>query len=118
MLPVVTPILEDLTDVYIRLGDAAEIVRAFEARARQNGHTGDGSVFDPAARIEPIEERLRGHLQSLDSLGVVLKDIEIGLIDFPAKRDGRDVYLCWHLGEDRVAFWHDVDEGYRSRQPL
>lgn len=50
--------------------------------------------------------------------GVVLKDLEMGLLDFPHERDGRVVFLCWHPPEERVAFWHEIDAGYAGREPL
>jgi hypothetical protein len=49
---------------------------------------------------------------------IVLRDLDQGLIDFPALRDGREVYLCWIDGEDDIDFWHDLDAGYGGRQPL
>jgi hypothetical protein len=49
---------------------------------------------------------------------VVVRDPSTGLVDFPAERDGEPVYLCWRLGEDEVAHWHDRDSGFSSRQPL
>ena len=49
---------------------------------------------------------------------IVLRDLDRGLIDFPAVREGREVYLCWVDGEDDIAFWHDLDAGYAGRQPL
>ena len=51
-------------------------------------------------------------------LGIVVRDIDRGLIDFPAIRDGREVYLCWELDEERIGFWHDLESGYGGRQPL
>ena len=57
-------------------------------------------------------------LDELDGLGVQLKDIDQGLVDFPSRRDGRVVYLCWRLGEETIAWWHDVDTGFAGRQPL
>jgi hypothetical protein len=50
--------------------------------------------------------------------GIVVRDVEQGLIDFPARRDGRQIYLCWRLGEDAVDFWHDTETGFGGRQPL
>lgn len=50
--------------------------------------------------------------------GVQVKDTELGLLDFPALRDGREVLLCWHVGEDEIAYWHGPDEGFAGRKPV
>ena len=57
-------------------------------------------------------------ISRLREIGVVLKDLDTGLLDFPHERDGRIVFLCWHPPEERVAFWHELDAGYAGRQPL
>jgi len=57
-------------------------------------------------------------VERVQSYGCQLKDMEMGLIDFPAIRDGREVYLCWKLGEEQIGYWHDVEAGYAGRQPL
>jgi hypothetical protein len=54
----------------------------------------------------------------IGGLGVVVRDPSTGLVDFPAERDGEPVYLCWRLGEDEVAHWHDRDSGFSGRKPL
>jgi hypothetical protein len=54
----------------------------------------------------------------LESLGVLVKDADLGLLDFPALRDGDPVLLCWHVGEGEVAFWHSYEEGYAGRKPI
>jgi hypothetical protein len=56
------------------------------------------------------------HLIQAD--GVVLKDIDMGLVDFPSLRDGREIYLCWRYGETQVSFWHEIDSGFSGRQPI
>lgn len=63
-------------------------------------------------------EAFQSSLSQLESLGVVLKDLSAGLVDFYARRDGTLVFLCWKLGEDRIGFWHGVEEGYGGRRPL
>ena len=50
--------------------------------------------------------------------GILLKDPDRGLVDFPVLREGREVYLCWLLGETTIEFWHDIDAGFAGRQPL
>jgi hypothetical protein len=57
-------------------------------------------------------------VQRLEELGVVVKDLDLGLVDFPAVREGVSVFLCWHVGEDEIAFWHGLDEGYAGRKPV
>jgi hypothetical protein len=57
-------------------------------------------------------------VERIRKLGVVLKDLDMGLLDFPHEREGRIVFLCWHPPEENVAYWHDLDAGYAGRQPL
>lgn len=61
---------------------------------------------------------LRESLAELQAAEVVLRDLDRGLVDFPALRDGREVYLCWVEGEEEIAFWHDLEAGFGGRQPL
>jgi hypothetical protein len=63
-------------------------------------------------------ERMQELVQELHELGIELKDFFMGLVDFPCWRDGREVYLCWKLGEPEVAHWHETDAGFAGRQPL
>ncbi len=64
-----------------------------------------------ATQINEMAERING-------MGCELKDVNMGLIDFRTMMDGREVYLCWKLGEEHVAYWHDLETGFASRQPL
>ena len=61
---------------------------------------------------------LRSGVESLSEQGIIVRDVETGLVDFPSERDGRVVYLCWRLGEDRVGFWHPPETGFGGRRPL
>jgi hypothetical protein len=54
----------------------------------------------------------------IQETGVLIKDINAGLLDFPALKDGREVYLCWQYGEGQIAFWHEVEAGFAGRQPI
>ncbi len=63
-------------------------------------------------------ERLDALVHQILDTGVLIKDVNIGLLDFPALRNGREVYLCWQYGEDDIAFWHEVDAGFAGRQPI
>jgi hypothetical protein len=70
------------------------------------------------SELEKDSERLQEYVEELRDLGVDPKNGPEGLVDFPAMLDGRPVYLCWKLGEPEVLFWHDLDAGFRGRQPL
>jgi hypothetical protein len=63
-------------------------------------------------------ERLDTLIHEILETGVQIKDINIGLLDFPTLRDGHEVYLCWKYGEGDIAFWHEVDAGFAGRQPI
>jgi hypothetical protein len=61
---------------------------------------------------------LRAALAEVEGLGIHVKDIDIGLVDFPSLRDGRVVYLCWKVDEPAIAYWHELDAGYAGRKPI
>jgi hypothetical protein len=86
--------------------------------------SGNGGGIPPtelAAADEAVEtaaSELATAIGQVQAEGVLVKDLDSGLVDFPAKRDGEDILLCWQLGEDEVAFWHGVEDGFAGRQPL
>jgi hypothetical protein len=63
-------------------------------------------------------ERLDVLVHQIQDLGVLIKDINLGLLDFPALKDGRGVYLCWRYGEGEIAYWHEIEAGFAGRQPI
>lgn len=69
-------------------------------------------------RMQGVIDQMAAAVARIDALGITLRDIERGLIDFPAMADGRQVWLCWQLGEDAIAFWHELETGFGSRRPL
>jgi hypothetical protein len=82
---------------------------------------GDPASAAQAARLESettsIREGMQSLLAHLGDMGIELRDIEMGLVDFPGERDGEAVWLCWRMADPRVAFWHRTDEGYATRRP-
>jgi hypothetical protein len=118
LVPTLTPILEELRELYHRMSQAAAEVHDFEARAGQNGHGENTRVFSHEYDLRKIHSDLEQRALYLRGIGVHLKDIEHGILDFPTRMFGRDVYLCWRLGEERVSHWHDIDAGFAGRRPL
>jgi hypothetical protein len=103
--------LERLRAARVQLSDE-EARTALGEAAPSNGGGAPGRVVSEAFMEL---QRTLGELQAME---VVLRDLERGLVDFPALREGREVYLCWEAGEAEIEFWHDVDAGYGGRQPL
>lgn len=71
-----------------------------------------------ASRLVIDFERLDRLVHLIQDTGAILKDLNLGLVDFPAWRADHEVYLCWQYGEAELAFWHEIDAGYSGRQPI
>ena len=69
-------------------------------------------------RRDNAVEQLRETIKEVQEFGCVIKDLDIGLLDFPTLFQGREVYLCWKLGEPAIAYWHGVDEGFAGRKEI
>ena len=69
-------------------------------------------------RMQGVIDQMAAAVARIDTLGIALRDIERGLIDLPAMASGRQIWLCWQLGEGRIAFWHELETGFGSRRPL
>ncbi len=82
------------------------------------GTDGPGSGRVLAARIQAVIDQMQAAVERLDAWDVLLRDIETGLVDFPALVAGRQVWLCWRLGEGDVAWWHELTAGVAGRRPL
>jgi hypothetical protein len=91
------------------------IVRGSERIRRSADMNGGGDV---GKEYLDALDTLRREVEAIIAEGIVLRDAESGLVDFPSERGGREVFLCWRLGEDRVAFWHTPESGFTGRRPL
>ena len=84
-----------------------------------NGHVRDeASLAEKRRNAERLVEQLNEILARINERGVEVKDVDQGLVDFPSEREGRTVYLCWRLGEERIEWWHELNTGFAGRQPL
>jgi hypothetical protein len=112
LLPRLKELLDDLAIHRDALREKAAHLEPILQAASANGGGRVGSEYGVEAyNLYLAIERIRG-------LGVILKDLDMGLLDFPHERDGRVVFLCWHPPEESVAFWHEIEAGYAGRQPL
>jgi len=118
MLPYLAPLLfklRDLKEENDRLETAAGDI---STRMRTNGHGLGDDLRKAQADLQKTATQINELAERINGMGCELKDMNMGLIDFRTTMDGREVYLCWKLGEEHVAYWHDLDTGFASRQPL
>jgi hypothetical protein len=111
LLPTVEPMLRELRTARDRLTDA----EAHQLLADAAPANGGGA---PGREVGEGFLEVRRLLSAVQELGIVIRDIDRGLIDFPAIIDDEEVYLCWQLDEDGIAWWHDLESGFGGRQPL
>jgi hypothetical protein len=126
-LPELRTILETLRD------ERGQLIQLRDEFARQaataGGQSGPRSVPDEESpdaeerrrlrlRMQGVIDQMQAGVARIDELGVTLREIETGLIDFPALVTGRQVWLCWRLGEGDIEWWHELTEGFGGRLPL
>ena len=111
LLPQLTALLSQLQDAKDELTDT-EAHEALSDAAPSNGGGEDGRQVG-VAFLE-----VRRLLETIEQSGIVLRDIDRGLVDFPAVVDGREIYLCWEEGEDEIGWWHEPEAGFGGRRPL
>jgi hypothetical protein len=118
LLPRVTPVLQEIARLRRDQVDHDEAVAADRAKILGNGHMPAADLMKHQALSAAAQQRIVRLLRAINALGILVKDLDTGLIDFPTLRDGREVYLCWQLGEPHIAWWHETTSGYSGRQPL
>jgi hypothetical protein len=120
LIPELTRLLDRVRTAHAAGAEARDALAAEEQRITLAG----GGVVDRStwrARRETLERsaaEVQAGLEAIQRLGGVIKDLGLGLVDFPHLRDGRAVNLCWRYGEQRITHWHGLDEGYAGRKPL
>ncbi|HEY8448748.1 MAG TPA: DUF2203 domain-containing protein [Thermomicrobiales bacterium] len=116
LLPRIAPILEELQAMKAELDTARLALAQFTPAMRSNGHGVEALAHE--RQIANLVAKLSQGLREIAGLGVEVKDLDHGIVDFPSRRGDRIVYLCWRLGEERIRYWHELDAGFSGRQPL
>ena len=118
------PVLKSLLKQAIEAKQAAEKIETQQQNLRQRIFLMGGMMVDIAASaharaaMESFVRKAKDAVQEIDSIGVQVKDLETGLLDFPCLVDGETVLLCWRMGEEKIDFWHTIESGFQGRQPL
>ena len=118
------PVLESLLRTSI---DGKKLIESVDAELQETAHRVflNGGMFLNVVHLarrkaerEKTIHRVRDAMAEIDAIGVQVKDLDIGLLDFPCKVDGKIVLLCWKLGEQGITHWHGTEEGFAGRKPI
>ena len=116
MLPLVSRIVEDAVRDYIRWQDR---VREFElASVRSTLDRPDPIAAELERDVQQLAESIDSYVHEIQQLGVQMKSLANGVVDFPATFEGRGILLCWQLGEESIEYWHETGGGFSGRQRL
>lgn len=108
-----------LKSLYQRLDDAGHPPREEDLQdGEPNAEPPPPEVQRDLARFRGLVEALREQIEAIQETGCLIKDIEVGLVDWPALHQGREVLLCWKYGEPEVGFWHELHTGFAGRRPV
>jgi hypothetical protein len=120
VLPQVRRLVGQIVELSAQLDELTDQVRIAEYRMRRDGATSSDQdrYEESTTALRRAEDDLVSAVEGLQAMGVLLKEPRTGLVDFLSYRDGELVELCWQLGEDRVAHWHRIGEGFQGRKPL
>jgi hypothetical protein len=120
LLPVVESLLNRALEAKQAASDLQQQISELARRIFVSG----GMFLDISAAqkrkiaLEALVQRAKDAIEEIDSIGVQIKDLDVGLLDFPFLLDGETVLLCWKRGEQRIEFWHRMEDGFAGRQPI
>lgn len=118
LLPRLSDLLLQMQEVKAKHDQLQAKVTEFAQRMSGNGHVLEQELNEARQEMAKAAAEVNQLLLMARELGCEVKDIDMGLVDFRAERDGREVYLCWKLGEPEVRWWHEMETGFAGRRPL
>jgi hypothetical protein len=116
LLPQLTAMVQTMQGHAANLSVLQEELSRLRQTIRFNGNAAHAEAT--ARQVRDLEGHLRAGLEQIQEWGIELRDLDRGLVDFPARRGGRVVYLCWVLGEEEIGWWHELNTGFAGRQPI
>ena len=119
LVPWLDSVLREASSVREELTAEEQALDEVLRKTRSNGQRSlEKEIVQGRQRVESLTQQLRALVAQITNKGIIVRDLDRGLVDFPSLREGREVYLCWLWGEEEIAFWHEVDAGFAGRQPL
>ncbi len=118
LLPRLSDILLQMQESKVKHDQLRERAAEYAQRMSSNGHVVEKELNETRQELEQATAELNGLMERVQEMGCEVKDIDQGLIDFRAEHEGREVYMCWKLGEPDVRWWHELETGFAGRRPL
>jgi len=116
-IPLVRRVVMDIVRDYGLVATMAEEYKTLR-RLPNRDESHEARLNQLKREMAALSDQIDEFVRELAEIGCEMKDLSRGLVDFPAEMEGRRVYLCWMIGEDRIEHWHEVTEGFRGRKPL
>ena len=118
LLPRLTDLLFQIQESKARHDRLEEQAEEYAQHVSSNGHVVEKKLNETRQELAKAAAEVNSFIERVNDLGCEVKDIDEGLVDFRSERDGRDVYLCWKLGEADIGWWHELETGVAGRRPL
>jgi hypothetical protein len=118
LLPKIEPLLQEIQELGHEIAEHEAHLQVDQTKLMSNGHKPPADTETVKNEIRLLNLRIHANVDAILAMGVIVKDLAEGLIDFPSLLHGREVYLCWKLGEDGIHWWHEIEGGFAGRQPL
>jgi len=118
LLPRLSELLLQTQECKLRHDQHQDQIAEYTRRMSSNGDILERDLNETRQELAKAAAEMSSLVEKVQEMGCELKDIDQGLIDFRAEREGREVYLCWKLGEPDIRWWHDLESGFAGRQPL
>jgi len=112
------PKIEKILRRTIQLNKAIELLGSIEIEVYDNDYVNLRRITKTNKQFHKLSYELYENIENLEDMGCLIKDLDIGLTDFYHRFEGRDILLCWKLGEKGIKFWHEVDSGYMGRNQI
>ncbi len=118
LLPTLTDLILQAQALKQRHDELQEKVWQFEQKMGSDGHLVEAQLNQARQQMAKAATEVNELIEKMTAMGCELKDIDQGLVDFRTVTNGREVYLCWKLGEPAIGWWHELETGFAGRQPL
>ena len=112
------PRVESVLSRTITLNKALDLLSSIEIEVYEDDYDNLKKVTKMNKQFHKLSFEFYANIEQLEELGCVIKDLESGIVDFYSVHEGKEIFLCWKIGEKKIEFYHEIDDGYVGRKPL